>query len=209
MTSGVPRGLPRVTDPSATATTSSTRSADGTTIAFDVRTPSSPVHDPLVVVVGGATNRRRDATGLLEALAAQGRVAVAHDRRGRGDSGDTAPYAVQREVEDIAAVVEALRPHGSAVLVGFSSGAALALHAAASPAVRAVVAFEPPYRLPGFPPLPVGYTTRLERLNAEGDAAGALELFQLEAVGMPQEAVDGFKQTPFWTELLPLAHTLA
>ena len=72
MTSGVPRGLPRVTDPSATATTSSTRSADGTTIAFDVRTPSSPVQDPLVVVVGGATNRRRDATGLLEALAAQG-----------------------------------------------------------------------------------------------------------------------------------------
>lgn len=185
-----------------------TTSADGTTIAFDVHSPAQ-AGTPLVVIVGGATMRRLDSTGLAQALAAEGVTAAIYDRRGRGDSTDTKPYAVQREVEDIAAVIEAVRPGGSAALLGFSSGAALALQAAVNAPVSAVVPFEPPYRLPDSPPLPPEYTTTLERLTAAGDNDGAFEFFQVKAVGLPQEMVDGMKGSPMWAEYASLAPTLA
>ena len=79
-----------------------TTSADGTTIAYD-----SWGDGPLVVVVGGAFNDRGTWAQLARALAAQGFRAVSYDRRGRGGSGDTQPYALEREFEDLAAVIDA------------------------------------------------------------------------------------------------------
>src|SRR6266498_4667965 len=78
------------------------RSADGTTIAYDVWGSG-----PLVVIVGGAFNERNTWAELAQEFAAQGFRAVSYDRRGRGDSGDSAPHAVQPEIDDIAAVIEA------------------------------------------------------------------------------------------------------
>ena len=195
--------------PVASRPPQTTTSADGTTIAFDVHAPEN-AGGPVVVIIGGATMRRLDSTGLAQAMAAEGCLAVAYDRRGRGDSTDTAPYAVQREVEDIEAVIEAVRPGGRAVLAGFSSGAALALQATAAGApVSGVVPFEPPYRLPDSPPLPPQYTTTLERLTAAGDNDAAFEYFQVKAVGMPQEAVDEFRKSPVWAHFAAVAPTLA
>src|SRR5919205_1638554 len=98
-------------------------SSDGTTIAFD-QIGSGP---PLVLVAGAACDRGQDAP-LAEALASRFTV-LNHDRRGRGDSTDSPPYAVEREIDDIAALLDAAG--GSAILVGLSSGGALAVLAAA------------------------------------------------------------------------------
>src|SRR5262249_699655 len=98
-------------------------SKDGTAIAFD-RSGAGPA----IILVGGALSDR-SAGAPLAALLAPRFTVFAYDRRGRGDSGDTAPYAVEREVEDLAALID--EAGGSAFLLGHSSGAALALEAAA------------------------------------------------------------------------------
>src|SRR6478736_4593361 len=104
------------------ATLATVTSRDGTTIAYE-RTGSGPA---VVLVCGGSTDRGSNA-GLAAVLSATNTV-YNFDRRGRGDSGDTLPYAVEREVEDIAAVIDAAG--GTAYLYGTSSGAALAFEAA-------------------------------------------------------------------------------
>src|SRR4051794_20516966 len=100
-------------------------SADGTAIAYD-RSGSGPV----VILVGGGFADRRDPifVGLAQALAPRFTV-FNYDRRGRGDSGDTMPYAVQREIEDLKALID--EAGGNAMVFGGSSGGALALEAAA------------------------------------------------------------------------------
>ncbi len=115
-------------------------SADGTTIAFD-QLGSGP---PLVLVSGASCDRRVDA-GLAEGLAAHFTV-LNYDRRGRGDSTDTPPYDVRREIEDLDVLLDAAG--GSAVVVGLSSGGALAALAAAEGLpIGHLVMWEPPYRL--------------------------------------------------------------
>ncbi|MFC7587642.1 alpha/beta fold hydrolase [Nonomuraea antimicrobica] len=126
------------------------KSADGTLIAFDRHG-----RGPAVVLVQGAFMDRRHP--LMTAIAtglARWFTVYAYDRRGRGGSGDTPPYAVEREIEDLAAVIEAAG--GSAMVFGGSSGAALALEAAAvSPAVSKLAVWEPPYHVDdGAPALP-------------------------------------------------------
>ena len=113
-------------------------SSDGTTIAYD-RSGEGP---PLVLI-GGALSDRAAAGSLAEALAPR-LTAIAYDRRGRGDSGDTAPYAVEREIEDLEAIVA--EAGGSAFVFGHSSGAALALEAAARGLpVTKLALYEPPF----------------------------------------------------------------
>src|SRR6478672_7762318 len=114
-------------------------SKDGTTITFDQAGEGPPV----VLVCGGSVDRWSNAP-LAEALAPHLTV-YNYDRRGRGASGDTAPYAVEREAEDIAAVIDAAG--GAAFLYGISSGAALALEAARllPTKVRKLALYEPPY----------------------------------------------------------------
>ena len=178
-------------------------SKDGTTIAFE-RTGDGP---PLVVV-GGALNDRAAAAPLAGELAARFTV-MAYDRRGRGDSTETPPYAVEREVEDLAALIDAV--NGSAFAVGFSSGAALILESSLRgvPITRQAV-YEPPYIVDGSrPPLPEDYIAHLEELVASERRGEAVEYFMTVGIGLPAEMVVPMRSAPMWKSLEDLAHTIA
>lgn len=178
-------------------------SRDGTVITYDAWGSG-----PLVVIVGGAFNDRHTWAGLAHHLSRLFTV-VSYDRRGRGDSTDTPPYAVQREIEDLAALIDAASPDGTAYLHGISSGGALALHAAAAGLpVRGTSVLEPPYRVPGAPPVPEHYTSRLAQYLQDADAGGAVEFFMREAVGLPAEAVEPMRGSAQWEALCRLAPTL-
>jgi pimeloyl-ACP methyl ester carboxylesterase len=177
-------------------------SKDGTTIAYD-RLGGGP---PVILVSGGSVDRSSNAP-LGELLAEQFTV-FNYDRRGRGPSGDTPPYAVEREVEDIEAVIGAA--DGSACLYGTSSGAALALEAAASglPITRMAL-WEPPYSLdPDRRPPPDTAKTFTELVSA-GRRGDAVEFFMAKVVGMPVEFVAQARAQPWWAATEALAHTLA
>ncbi|QFZ19297.1 alpha/beta fold hydrolase [Saccharothrix syringae] len=179
----------------------STVSRDGTRIGF-----SRVGTGPAVVLVDGACCFRASGPmgALAEALSGSFTVST-YDRRGRGDSGDTAPYAVGREVEDLAAVVEAAG--GAAFAHGFSSGAVLALHAAAAGVpLRAVALLEPP--LSFEPDAGPDVRPEIEALVAAGRRGDALARFQL-ACGMPEEVVAGARRSPGRPVLEALAHTTA
>jgi pimeloyl-ACP methyl ester carboxylesterase len=185
-------------------TMGTTVSADGTTIAFERSGGGRPV-----VLVGGAFNIRATAAPLA-ALLASDLTVFTYDRRGRGDSGDTAPYSVAREVEDLAAVVE--EAGGSAAVYGLSSGAALALRAAAEgvPVTRLAL-YEPPFLVVGDDtraPTSVDLAQRYAELTAEGRRTEAVQLF-LTTAGLPPEVVDDMHTQPVWPALEGLAHTLA
>jgi len=177
-------------------------SADGTTIAFD-RLGAGP---PVVLVCGGSTDRTSNA-GLATELAPAFTV-FNYDRRGRGDSSDTAPYAVEREIEDIRAVIEVAG--GSACLYGTSSGAALALEAtAAGVPVRKLALWEPPYILDPAARPPTDQVEQYQRMIAEGRRGDAVEYFMSRVVGMPGSFVAWAKTQPFWAGQEKIAHTLA
>lgn len=182
--------------------TRTTRSADGTTIAYQAYGDGRPI-----VFVGGATQRKEDWIELAQALRGAGFTAVTYDRRGRGDSGDTAPYAVQREVEDLAAVIAA--NGGTAGVHGQSSGGALADRAtAAGLPVTSLSTFETPYRVGEGPKPPADYLEHLQDLYDADQPEAMLEYFMTAGVGQPQEAVDQMKQLPFWGALVPLGRTV-
>ena len=130
-----------------------------------------------------------------------------YDRRGRGDSGDTPPYAVEREVEDIDAVADAAG--GSAFLFGSSSGAALAMEAAiALDPITKLAMWEPPFLPEGAPSPPEDTAQTFHDLVAAGRREDAAEFFMREVVRLPPEFVEGVKQSPFWGPTVALAHTL-
>ncbi|HYU58473.1 MAG TPA: alpha/beta hydrolase [Actinomycetota bacterium] len=178
-------------------------SKDGTAIAFD-RSGEGP---PVVLVSGGSVDRRSNAP-LAERLASDF-TAFNYDRRGRGPSGDTPPYAVQREIEDIDAVIGAAG--GSAHLYGSSSGAALALEAAAAGlAITKLALWEPPWSVDESRPRPPGDTAKVfTELVEAGRRDDAVEHFMAKVVGLPPEFVAGARQSPFWGDTVALAHTLA
>jgi pimeloyl-ACP methyl ester carboxylesterase len=179
-----------------------TTSADGTPIAYDAVGEGPPL-----ILVRGALNDRRTPAALAELLAESFRV-YSYDRRGRGDSGDTAPYAVEREIEDLEAMIEAAG--GSVALYGHSSGAQLALETAArSVSVTKLAMYEPPYFVDDArPPKADDYLSRLEGSIAEGRLRDALEQFMTEAAGMPAEVVGQLLDSPMRAGLEKLAHTL-
>ena len=172
-------------------------SKDGTELAYDV-TGSGPA---LVLVAGGFTDRSRYVQD-AEALSAAFTV-VNYDRRGRGDSGDTLPYAVEREWEDLDAVRSAT---GARFACAYSSGSMVLLQAGLPFEKQAVM--EPPFRVEGAPPAPERYIERLQEFVDAGNPGGAAELFMVEAVGQPKEVVDQIRQTPMWAGLEAIAHTL-
>src|SRR5919109_4061793 len=155
-------------------------SRDGTTIAFD-RFGEGP---PVVLVCGGSVDRMADAA-IAQELSADFTV-FNYDRRGRGDSGDTPPYTIEREVEDIRAVIEAAG--GEANLWGSSSGAVLAMIAAeqGAPVLRLAM-WEPPYLPEGYPRPPEDQVEQYERMVAEGRRSDAVEFFMAKVVGLPPE----------------------
>jgi len=179
-------------------------SKDGTRIAYD-RTGSGPA---LILVDGAMCSR---AFGPSEKLASQlaSRFTVyRYDRRGRNDSGDTTPYSSAREVEDIAALIAAAG--GSASLLGLSSGAALALEAAASGLpIEQVVAYEPPYVDEGDTGHGDAHERELARLVASGNRGGAIRYFLRDMVNVPAPVVFMMPLMPWiWGKLKAVAHTL-
>lgn len=179
--------------------TESVVSADGTTIAYERQGAG-----PALVIVGGALNTRQSPGALIGPLAAHFTV-IAYDRRGRGDSGDTPPYAIEREVEDLAAVIEAAG--GSAFVYGHSSGAILALEAASRGLpIAGVAAYEPPYTFDPQNPQRASGGGVQAAVDA-GDRELAVARF-LRLTGMSQQAVEGMRQAPFWSGMLAMAQTL-
>ena len=181
-------------------------SKDGTRIGYD-KIGTGPT---LIVVLGATAFRAFDPTvAEFAKLLAPHHTVITYDRRGRGESTNTLPYAPAREIEDIAALIEA--GGGRASLLGYSSGSVLALEAAtAGLKVDKLIMYEPPFVLPGqnFPPLPPDYVETLERLSAAGDRSGAAAYF-MKSIGMPKEAIDGAKKSPIWPTMEAVAPTIA
>lgn len=188
-------------------------SKDGTTIAYDCSGKG-----PVVILVDGALCFRSfGPMGSLAALLAPHCTVFAYDRRGRGESGDTAPYAVEREVEDIEALINAAG--GSAAVYGISSGALLALHAAHQlPArITKLAVYEPPCspnedRVRQFKE----YRTRLDELLAAGRRGDAVTLFMRFVGGnlsdegpAPEDPGASMRQSPIWPLFQSVAPTLA
>lgn len=181
-------------------------SQDGTTIAYE-RAGAGPT---LILVHGATQHRAGDRTmrDLAARLAARFTV-VQYDRRGRGDSGDTLPFAVAREVEDLAALVDAVG--GPAGVYGMSSGAALALEAAlALPGkIGKLALYEPPFDDDGAARARWrAYTGALRELLAEGRRGDAMALF-LRLVGLPEERIEAMRRAPTWPAAERIAPTLA
>jgi pimeloyl-ACP methyl ester carboxylesterase len=177
-------------------------SADGTSIAFD-RQGAGP---PVILLYGGPGDRTSLAP--LAALLAPHVTVFTYDRRGRGESGDTAPYSVEREFEDLAAVIA--EAGGEAALFGSSGAGIIALEAAARGLpVTKVVAWEPPYIVDdGRPPVPPDWGGRVEELIAAGRPGDAIEYWLTEVVDVPKEYVTPMRETPFWAGMEAVAHGL-
>ena len=179
------------------------KSKDGTTIAFDRLGDGPPV-----IVVGGATCDRAMTRPLAERLA-QHFTVINYDRRGRGDSEDRLPYAVEREIEDLGTLIA--EAGGTASVYGHSSGAGLALHAAAQGLpIAKLVLHDPPFTPDGEEERRISqeYGEKLEAILSENRRGDAIELF-FRLVGMPQEMIDGMRHSPRWAGLEEIAPTLA
>jgi pimeloyl-ACP methyl ester carboxylesterase len=179
------------------------RSADGTSISYE-RSGSGP---PLVIV-GGAFNDAGSAQPLAWLLAGHFTV-YRYDRRGRGSSGDTAPFAPDREVEDLAALIAFAGP--PVRLFGHSSGAVLALETAAvlgASQVSHLALYEPPFAVDGAGPDSPDLAERVGDLVAAGRRGDAVEAFMRDGPGASDEALASMRAAPFWPGLEALAHTV-
>jgi len=178
-------------------------SKDGTTIAFDQIGTG-----PVIVLVDSALADRSLCVKLAKLLAVEFTV-INYDRRGRGDSTDTQPYAVEREVEDVEALIDATG--GSAFIFGSSSGAVLALEAASrlSAKVRKQVLYEPPFIVnDSRPPMPADFVGQVKELLARDKRSDALKLFFSKAMGIPGIFITIMRLMPSWSKSISVAHTL-
>ena len=180
-------------------------SKDGTTIAFDVQ----GVGPPLILVDGALTTRTSEFRPALMTLLAPHYAVYSYDRRGRGESGDTQPYAVEREIEDIDALIgHAGRP---AYLHGQSSGGCLALEAARALGqgrVAKVSAYEAPWNDdPAVYDKWHDYRRALAEAVAGGRRSDALVLF-MAYVGNPSDQIAAMRGSPYWPSLEAIAPTL-
>jgi pimeloyl-ACP methyl ester carboxylesterase len=184
-------------------TTSKTvTSKDGTSIAYE-RAGSGPA---LILVDAAGHYRALSSFGGLIGLLAADFTVYHYDRRGRGDSTDTAPYAVEREVDDLAALID--EAGGSAFLYGFSSGGLVALHAAASGlTIPRLVLLEPPIEADEDRSAQAAFTAELAELLAAGRCEAAVEYF-LTSVGVPEEIIAGMRENGSWSAMAAVAHTL-
>ncbi|MER7835084.1 alpha/beta hydrolase [Streptomyces sp. NPDC096040] len=179
-----------------------TISRDGTPVAYE-RTGDGPA----VILVSGAMSAGATVAPFAVPLADRFTV-VPYDRRSRGASGDTKPYEVAREVEDLAALIEAVG--GEAALYGHSSGGALVLEAAASGLpLRQVAVYEVPYAVyEGGAKERAEYTDHLTEALEHGRRGDAVELF-LRLTGLAEEMIQGARQSPMWPGMEALAPSLA
>lgn len=180
-------------------------SKDGTPIAYE-KLGAGPA---LILVDGAMCSRKFGPMPKLAPLLAQHFTVFMYDRRGRGDSGDTQPYAKEREIEDLDALIQAAG--GSAFVVGLSSGGGLALEAAASGLkIQKLVAYEPPYIANHDPShAKADHEAQLKQRLAEGQRGQALKYFMRDMVGVPGFAVFMTRLMPgVWKKLEAVAHTL-
>ena len=180
-------------------------SNDGTKIAFG-KVGSGPI---VIIVDGALTTRSSGSKPQLIELLSHHLTVYTYDRRGRGDSGDTPPYAVDREIEDIEALIE--DSGENAFLYGHSSGAALAFEAALKlgSKVKALAMYEAPYNDdPAAQRAWKEYRGRLAELLAAGRSGDAVTLF-MKLVGMPAEQISGMQHAPIWPVFEALGPSLA
>ncbi len=178
-------------------------SRDGTAIAFD-----RVGNGPALILVNGALSKRSDAASLAADLSPHFSV-FTYDRRGRGESGDTAPYAVEREIEDLNSLIA--EAGGSAFVYGHSSGAVLALKTARLPgsSINKLAVYEPPILVDNSRPgLPENYLTRLTELVAAGRRGEAVAYFMTEGLLVPAEQLAQMQKAPIWPVFEAMAHTL-
>jgi pimeloyl-ACP methyl ester carboxylesterase len=178
-------------------------SQDGTVIAYDKKG-----HGPVLILVLGALNRRSQGKKLTELLADRFTV-VSYDRRGRGDSTDTLPYTINKEVNDIEALINELG--GNAYLYGHSSGCVLALMAAweLGSKVEGLVLYELPYNAdPAAQTASKAYRKELKRLLDEDKRGDAVALF-VKSVGVSDKQIAAMERLPMWKGLTAMAPTLA
>jgi pimeloyl-ACP methyl ester carboxylesterase len=178
-------------------------SKDGTSIAYETTGTG-----PALILVGGAF---QDHNGLAThaALLSKHFTVYNYDRRGRGESGNTEPYAVQREVEDIAALIQ--EAGGKAFVFGGSSGGVLALDAAAANiGITKLAVYEPPFVVDATrPAAPEHFADKLRDMIAQGRRGDAAEAFMVQGANMPAEMVAGMRQQAFWEPgVEAVAHTL-
>ncbi len=177
-------------------------SKDGTKIAYD-KSGSGPA----VILVSGATMARSGFVELAQLLSPKLTI-YNYDRRGRGDSTDTQPFAIDREIEDIEALID--EAGGEASLYGISSGACLAMHAAAKlgEKVKKLAMYEAPYdEAEGAAEIWKEYRSNLDKAIAEDRRGDAVTLF-MKLVGVPDTAIEGMKGSPMWPGLEAVAPTL-
>jgi pimeloyl-ACP methyl ester carboxylesterase len=179
-------------------------SKDGTVIAYE----QSGSGEPLILVSAALSDRsgnRRLARFLSDRF-----TVINYDRRGRGASGNTSPYTVQKEIEDIEALVDA--SGGSAFLFGSSSGSALALDAAAhlDSKVKKVYVFEPPFIVDSSrPAMDPNLSSAIDRQIAAGDRVGAVRLFFTKGMGIPPFGVTMMRfLMPGWKKMCAMANTI-
>jgi pimeloyl-ACP methyl ester carboxylesterase len=180
------------------------RSKDGTTIAFD-KQGSGPA---LILVDGAMATRSSGSNPELARLLAEHFTVYTYDRRGRGDSGDTQPYAVKREIEDVDALID--EAGGSACLFGQSSGGCLAMEAsiALGDKVKKLAMYEAPYNDdPEAQKVWGEYIRKLTDALASGRRGDAVALF-MALVGLPASRIEEVRHAPFWAGMEAVAHTL-
>ncbi len=179
-------------------------SKDGTTIAYD-----KTGNGPAVILVDGAMGYREYFGGRpLAAVLSHDFTVMTYDRRGRGESTDTQPYAVEREIEDIAALIDDV---GAPVfLYGFSSGAVLALKTAArlGEKVAKLALYAPPLELGDTAKHDFAkYTKRMAELLAANKRGDAVAFFLADM--LPAEMIEEMRQSPQWTVMEAVAPTIA
>jgi pimeloyl-ACP methyl ester carboxylesterase len=179
-------------------------SKDGSRIAYD-RYGSGPV---VILVAGALGYRKFKQMEQLARLLGEHCAVINYDRRGRGDSTEVTPFALEREIEDIEALIDAAG--GSASLWGWSSGGALALRAAgAGLAVERLSVYEVPFMVTPEAKRPTpDYGERLDALVAAGDRSGAVKHFMRNAMGIPAPVAALMRPMPMWKGLKATAHTL-
>ncbi len=179
-------------------------SKDGTKIAYEKQG-----NGPAIILVSSAAADHKDAEQLAQQLSKHFTV-YNYDRRGRGQSTDASEYAVEREIEDIEALIA--EAGGNSFLFGSSSGAVLALEASTKlgDKITNLFLYEPPFIIDNSRPrVPSDYVQRLNELIEEGRRSDAVEYFMSEALGIPSEYLDHMKADPSWEVMESLAHTLA
>jgi pimeloyl-ACP methyl ester carboxylesterase len=176
-------------------------SRDGTTIAYQKAGDGPPI-----VLLGGGFRDHTVFSSFVPELAPHC-TTYAYDRRGRGESGDAPAYALEREIEDIEAVIA--EAGGAAAVFGGSSGAILALEAAMAGApITRLALLEPPYRLPGYQRPPDDFLAHLRSLLAAEKRGAAAEYFLAELAGFTPEEIAQWRDSPMWASNEAMAHTL-